>query len=166
MSNYIDNFIIKTNNSSNDTGKYPNQIAFSSRHVYRSGTTHLVGNSGNSLQPGIEDEAVIKDNLGKKLQRYIDRIELHRAGNGSPVYSHGFYFFKQSRAKNRAANYKLAVKLRDELESSLPVSHIFSELETKRCSIFNELFPQSNKNRGINSHELSQVIEEANRSFK
>lgn len=60
------------------------------------------------------------DNSIKLLDQYIERIEISD-------FTHGFCFFKNSQARSRAANYKLALDLRERLFNN-PCEKVFASL--------------------------------------
>jgi Ras-related protein Rab-1A len=98
------------------------------------------------------------------LNNYIQRIESHPSKvSDRPDFSYGFWFFSQSRAINREANYYLAVQLRDKLKSSEEsVEGIFSNINERRKEIINSHQLNTRpafSDRGINSSELNGIID-------
>ncbi len=110
-----------------------------------------------------------KQPLIDALDGYISRIQLHQneeAPRPRPLdFEHGFWFFTQSRAVNRQANYYLAQALKSALERpNVSISQVFFDLENKRSDIFEENNLDKNMDRGINSSELNQIIQQAKNS--
>lgn len=105
-----------------------------------------------------------------ELNKYITRIESHQNKDRSrPDFTYGFWFFSQSRAINREANYYLAVQLRDKLKSSEEsIEDIFSNIDEQRKEIIN-LHKLNNRpafsDRGINSSELNEIIDSVKNAF-
>lgn len=62
--------------------------------------------------PDIKLKAIkeVDPNLSR-LQSYVKRIESHKTPDGKIDYTHGFWFFKNRRAKSRAEHYKEAKQL-------------------------------------------------------
>lgn len=98
-----------------------------------------------------------KENLQRRLQNYIDRIERHKTRLGGADFSYGFSFFKASRAANRYANYQLARELLVKLDNN-SIQEAFTGYDALRREHINE-----NVDRGINSRELNSIIATATR---
>ena len=105
-----------------------------------------------------------KQSIIDALEKYINRIESHSKNGNEINFSHRFWFFKQSRAINREANYLLAKKLHNDLLEGKSISETFSETTEQRNNIIadNKLFTKPDYvNRGINSSELNNIIKKA-----
>lgn len=94
-----------------------------------------------------------------QLQAYINRID----GTGPlPDFSHGFTFFRQSRAINREANYLLAKSLLQKIDSgNEPLATIFAHIDEQlqRVIIENGLNLRPDYvERGIRSDELAPLV--------
>lgn len=113
-----------------------------------------------------------KEELIAQLDKYINRIEKH-TNNKNPSaidFTHGFWFFKMSRAANRFGNYTLAKSLREKLKnnSNESIQQIFNDVKKLRVeSVEKQLFQFPSLNffkkhdRGINSDELNKIINKA-----
>lgn len=99
-------------------------------------------------------EAAQKNSLKEQLNNYINRIEVIQNKN----FSHGFLFFKQSRAMNRQANYLLAQSFLQQLNEGSPLHAIFSHINEQRNRLIHKNDLDANSNRGINSRHLNRVI--------
>lgn len=114
--------------------------------------------TGNSPSPNNDQ---IKKTLTKKLDAYIKRVEQNKNANGTTNFSAGFWFFAESRALNRQANYLLAKDIRSSLEKA--DIDIFNKTLSRR----GELIKENNIDkydvyveRDINSSELNDIITE------
>jgi hypothetical protein len=99
------------------------------------------------------NEAPLKE-VKDGLQAYITKIETVYQNN----FRHGFWFFKDSQAENRQANYLLAQNLLERLNESESVETVFPSkkaLKELRC-----LLISGNKFRdhGIHSNDLNKVL--------
>jgi hypothetical protein len=97
------------------------------------------------------------------LYSYIERIETYGFEDGALNFSHGFQFFKESRALNREANYRFAKALIAEYEAgdSAKFSLMLNAATEQRNAIIRDyqLYMDPNfKDRGINSKELKKAI--------
>ena len=118
-------------------------------------------------------DAFIKDNsrgaLCKRLDTYIARIEGSDNQKQNkyalkPDFSKGFWFFKQSRALNREANYELSKKLKEELRTTdKSIEKLLDKDHIKKLR--NEIIEQKQflskpgfSNRGINSSQLNDIL--------
>lgn len=104
-----------------------------------------------------------KQSIINALDKYIKKIESHSKEN-QPDFSHGFLFFKQSRAINREANYLLAKKLHSDLSNGQSMTETFSEITKQRDTVIADkrLFNKSNYvHRDIHSSELNNIIKKA-----
>lgn len=95
-----------------------------------------------------------RNNIVEGLERYIQRVESHKQ-NSTIDYGHGFWFFRDSRAKSREANCLLAKELKARLENNQPVNDI---LEIRRQLISQAPNLRTMTDRGINSSELFEII--------
>jgi len=112
-------------------------------------------------------------NIIQYLDAYIRRVENRKNKGGEIDYSAGFWFFicPESRGRSREANYRLAVFLKEKLNkynADLNMDELFSEkfLIDTRADLYNEKnplkpLPKNPVQRGINSHELINIIKEA-----
>lgn len=113
----------------------------------------------------IVDENLVNEVI-KKLQKYIDRISSYHVRNATDInFKHGFLFFRESRALNRKANYKLAFELKKELEklgdgfkNTEGIKSLFSDcsIDKKRKSYIKKL--PNYVERGVKSSELNGII--------
>lgn len=145
--------------------------ADSKRHqVTAQAKASLLSSRPTSVDP---EQKIIKELKGK-LQAYIDRVRGGARADEKINYSSGFWFYKQSRAINREANYKLAVKLLEKLDQPSPSLRRIFDWELgiigERDNIINrEILPRLEKEhkrshyvaRGINSTELNRIIKDA-----
>ena len=109
-----------------------------------------------------------RDKLIMQLDGYIKRIEAYNNSRNKIDFSHGFWFYANSRACNREANYHLAIKLQSELKEKKPLEDIFddlniSNLRGQEISKHNIQYKPYFKNRGINSKELNNILKEASK---
>ncbi len=121
--------------------------------------------SASSSTPNNTD-ANRRDALIADLQKYINRI--NPTNTAKPDFSHGFWFFKNSRALNREANYYLAKELLNELtnESGETIEAIFdrTNVNGRRFDLMDThgiLQNPNYVNRGIRSAELNSIINKA-----
>lgn len=122
-------------------------------------------NANTNTNTVIVDENLVNEVI-KKLQKYIDRISSYHVRNAMDInFKHGFLFFRESRALNRKANYKLAVELKEELEkrgdgfkNTKGIKDLFSDcsINEKRKSYIKKL--PDYVERGIKSGELNGII--------
>ncbi|MGC1182474.1 hypothetical protein [Legionella sp.] len=122
----------------------------------------------------VKDEGIIKprvaiqknfesariSELKKALETYITRIEKHQTQNKQPDFKYGLMFFRDSRAKNRKANYNLTKELLVQLgkeEKSIPVIFGKANIENLRKE---EKFHLS-KTAIFSTSELSSIIKAA-----
>ena len=89
----------------------------------------------------------------RKLNKYIKRIDGYTDG-----YSHGFWFFAESRAANRKANYLLATKLRDKLVNTTECNFSNQKITQLRDNLFSLNNPAHLTNRGVNSSKLESAL--------
>lgn len=129
----------------------------------------------NRLEPTfkapVDPEEDKKKLLIADLKKYISRIQRHpnlELNSTSKFdFSYGFWFYKNSRAINREANYYLAkelLKKLEETEQPLSIQSIFDSLDEERAKIFVEhhmIGRVDCKIRGINSAELNGIIRRA-----
>ncbi|MBA2655708.1 MAG: hypothetical protein H0U70_01840 [Tatlockia sp.] len=119
----------------------------------------------NELFNTIETSAPIVAIISK-LTSYIERIESQRSEGGID-FTYGFWFFSDSRAINREANYCLAKTLRDKLCDGKSLESVFSDADKTRALIVNRNFSKNPNytDRGLNSSELNSIISEVKASF-
>ncbi|MFC3908314.1 hypothetical protein ACFORL_04400 [Legionella dresdenensis] len=100
--------------------------------------------------------------LINKLNHYINRIEKNtKTVKGKEVidFAAGFFFFAQSRAINRHANYLLAKELKTNLEhGTRSVPGIFHDVLEQRRNLAKKIRKFEEHDRGINSDELNEII--------
>jgi hypothetical protein len=118
-----------------------------------------------------QDQTQPVSSIKQNLETYIHRIEQYKTSSTSNEidFSHGFRFFKQSRAINRKANYYLAKELLEQVNHPSETkqwSHEFSSenIKQRRLNIIkrDKLDESPNyKERGIHSTELNQIIKRA-----
>jgi len=96
--------------------------------------------------------------IKKALESYISRIEGYRGDKANPEdttinFREGFWFMKDSRAKNRQANYKLARDLLVELNAGKPIEQVFDPDNIKY------LRRDFDPTRNIHSADLNRIIQ-------
>lgn len=111
--------------------------------------------------------------IKKSLENYIHRIEQYKSSESKEInFSHGFWFFKQSRAINRKANYLLAKELLKKLNPSEDTKQKWPDefISKNIIKIRSNLIRSKNLDespdyveRGVNSAELNKVIKQASR---
>ncbi len=111
--------------------------------------------------------------IKQSLDNYILRIEQYKSSASKEIdFSHGFWFFKESRALNRKANYLLAKELLKKLNPSDGKSQKWpDEFNSENImKIRSNLIHSKNLDkspayteRGVNSTELNKVIKQASR---
>jgi|GEM_PF-3469311 len=104
-------------------------------------------------------EDAIND-IKQDLRNYIIRVEGYGEDKANPDnktinFREGFWFMKDSRAKNRQANYKLARDLLLELENGKPLNQVFDPDNIKY------LRRDFDPTRNIHSAELNRIIRAA-----
>lgn len=110
---------------------------------------------------------VQKANLIQQLTDYINRIQSHKNNQGKNDYTYGFWFFTDSRALNRRANYKLAKQFHKELNNGSSISSVFLNFPAKRAKLKDKASGKKlNESpdyveRGINSKALNTIIKTA-----
>ncbi len=114
------------------------------------------------LNPNISEKAQV---LVKRLEQYIARIKQKHLDNQNP-FNQGFSFLSRSQALNRKANYFLAQHLLFRLRRGDQLDKIFDQtsLREQRASILERYRISQDKcyaNRGMNSQELRQIIQDA-----
>lgn len=124
-------------------------------------------------QPFEEDERLEENDNSPKMQlisdlkKYITRIQSHPSAQNKskPNFSYGFWFFKDSRAINRKANYLLAQSLLRQLTTTQDsIDTIFHDINTRRQHIIQQKGLNTHVDyceRGINSDELNGIIQKA-----
>lgn len=112
-------------------------------------------------QPAVQvnETENLKEELRAMLQAYIDRIKSYKKD-----YSRHFWFFSESRAVNRKANYKLAKKLKEKIEH-VSIDYLFRNEELLRLRKEFFKFDERKHERRIHSSQLNKVIEKA-RTFQ
>ena len=133
----------------------------------------VLTNSGTSktdknesyLRQYTQDEE-LKQQLITRLKRYIHRIESHKDTfeKNRPNFTHGFWFFSESRAVNREANYHLAKQLLNKLErGDDTIENIFDDIIAQRNEVIGQNINHAHRKhiRGINSAELNSIIQDA-----
>lgn len=106
-----------------------------------------------------------RQSLVDALETYIKRIESHHRPMSNDInFRYGFWFYANSRAANRKANYLLAKSLLNDLyhRFDCSIEEIFSQIREHRADIIetekiNEM--QGYVSRDINSHELKAIID-------
>lgn len=99
-------------------------------------------------------ETRLREQLTVQLQNYIHRIKITQKSD----FSYGFWFFKQSRAMNRQANYELAKVLLEELTHEKPLNETFADIEQRRMHLIQLHRLNEKDNHGINSDELLKIL--------
>ncbi len=105
----------------------------------------------------------LKDEIKQKLIEYIQKIE-DKKSNGEIDFHHGLW--TDCQAKNREANYKLAIELKKQIDANemQPIKDIFTNLLPIRRSLMDKSFTEID--RGINSSDLLKIINKANPDWK
>ncbi len=111
------------------------------------------------LNVEVADGGTVKDHMVTCLNKYIERVEGYKK-NSAIDYRHGFWFFKNARAKSREANYLFAKKLVAKLEDNQRIDDV-PELRRKLISKNPHL--KTMTDRGVNSSELNAIIKGMNR---
>jgi flagellar motility protein MotE (MotC chaperone) len=114
-----------------------------------------------------EGHAFNEEGLKIRLKKYIARIESYANNTetiafGEDFCQWGILKMKDSRARNRDANYRLAKELLRELEDGHDVPEVFRDLEGKRDK-YKQL---TNHTLGIHSSELKSIIKDANNMIR
>nr|MBA2657222.1 hypothetical protein [Tatlockia sp.] len=108
------------------------------------------------IKPQLIDKPLID-----KLVSYLKGIDSHKK-NGKTDFASGFWFFAESRALNRKANYLLAKEFINHLEKGIPAETLFNYADElrKKLVVNNKLDVDPNYvERGLNSSTLNEIIE-------
>lgn len=118
-------------------------------------------------------ELFTKERIQSKLLDYFNRVQSHETPGGNIKFNHGFYFFKNSRAANREANYFLAIELHKALSKpDLSLSNLFSS--DSISALREQVIKNNNINtrkdyrhtKHVNSSELNSIIQIAQSEAK
>lgn len=107
-----------------------------------------------------------KTALIEDLEQYVHSIEQHRTTTSdNPDFSHGFWFFVDSRAYHREANYLLAKSLLKALmDPTHTIREVFNNIEARRENMIDidRIWKRKDyTDRGIKSSELKSIIHKA-----
>ncbi|BCA94604.1 hypothetical protein TUM19329_09650 [Legionella antarctica] len=115
----------------------------------------------------IKTEGQFRHELIEKLEHYINRISSYHG-----VYTHGFLFFKNSRATNRQVNHLLSEQLLNRLQKNEPIESVFKDIQAQRDAVLvrnmglNKSDLAKYLNTGIHSTELSTIVKQADQYIK
>jgi acyl carrier protein len=104
--------------------------------------------------PEISAETPFREHLKTQLKNYIHRIEVTQNSD----FKYGFWFFKQSRATNRHANYKLAQNFLEHLNQEKSLLELFADIEQQRTDLIKINKLNQKDNHGIHSADLLNII--------
>ena len=129
-------------------------------YIQHSVPSHRDRNSAADLKDPAKESVILA------LEKYLARIDIHKTLHGdTPDFRHGFWFFANSRAANRKANYLLAQSLLKDLYQRLDCSieEIFNQVDGHREDIIETdrvSDMQDYVHRGMNSKELQRIFDQ------
>ena len=133
-------------------------------HKHYSG---VFGSFSGEYQYQSSPEARQKSILISDLKRYIHRIDNNKDPESKTInFKYNFWFYKNSRANNREANFYLAQKLLQNLTDcpELSIQQIFADILVQRAELITSKGIDKRADfvdRDINSHELNAILDKA-----
>ncbi|EHL28956.1 uridine kinase family protein [Legionella drancourtii] len=127
----------------------------------------VFGNYSGQYQYQSSPEELQKSILISDLKKYIHRVEKNKEPESKEInFKYNFWFYKNSRAANREANFYLAKQLLGNLTNhpELSIQQVFADIRVQRTELITS--KKINKRpdfveRNMNSHELNTIIEKA-----
>lgn len=127
----------------------------------------VFGSFSGQCQYQSSPEALQRSILISDLKRYIHRVDKNKAPESKEInFKYNFWFYKNSRATNREANFYLAQKLLQNLTNcpELSIQQIFADILVQRRELITSKGIDKRADfveRGINSNELNAILDKA-----